>query len=148
SMTFDPKGRVILAKELKGLLRLTLPAGQRTTTKVETVNDTLEECRGLLFAFDSLYANANKSKGLYRLRDTKGNDQFDEVKLLMKTEAGGHGRNSIALGPDNKIYQIAGDSVDLPKETLKSTPPIVTNLLAGERFPRGHLIRTDQDGKI
>ncbi|MEW6303752.1 MAG: hypothetical protein AB1705_09790, partial [Verrucomicrobiota bacterium] len=144
SMAIDPQGRIIIAKEKQGLLRVTLPKGEGAL-RVETINDTLQECRGLLFAHDSLYVNANVSKGFFRLRDTNGDDQFDEVKQLVITRAGGHGRNDLALGPDNKIYFIHGDDVSLPDRTYKLPPPIFTNLFPGEKFTHGHLIRTDAD---
>jgi len=51
---------------------------QRDVRQVEVIEDTLLECRGLLYAHGSLYVNANNSKGFYRLRDTKGDGRFDE----------------------------------------------------------------------
>lgn len=74
ALAFDPNGRIIVSREDKGLLRFTLAENRSTIGQVETVNDTLLECRGLLWAYDGLYANANNSKGLYRLRDTDGDD--------------------------------------------------------------------------
>src|SRR5436189_148033 len=92
--------------------------------RVETINTNLLECRGLLFAYDALYANANNSKGLYRLRDTDGDDQFDEVKLLRATPGNvGHGRNQLALGPDGMIYSSHGDDVGLPAEGVAADSP-------------------------
>ena len=75
-MAFDPRGRITISREDKGLLRMTLDQQHASVERVETINDTLLECRGLLYAHDALYANANNSKGLYRLRDTDGDDQF------------------------------------------------------------------------
>ena len=87
--------------------------------KIESINDTLLECRGLLYAHGSLYANANNSRGLYRLTDTNGDDQFDELKLLRETPGGvGHGRNNLTLGPDGKIYIIHGNDTELPADFL------------------------------
>ncbi len=90
----------------------------RSATRSRTwrsINEDLQECRGLLYAYDALYANANNSKGLYRLRDTDGDDRFDEVRLLREFPGGvGHGRNDLALGTDGLIYSIHGDSVDVP----------------------------------
>ena len=115
SMTFDPRGRVIIALEDRGLLRMTLADDGRSVAKVETVNDQLLECRGLLFLDGKLYANANNSKGLYQLSDSDQADRLDEVRLLRQFEGGvGHGRNDLTLGPDGMIYSINGDSVDLP----------------------------------
>ena len=104
SIAFDPRGRVVIGREDKGLIRLALADGHRSIAGVETIDDSLLECRGLLFAHESLYVHANNSKGLYRLRDTDGDDRFDEVRLLRKTEGGvGHGRNGLALGLDGMI---------------------------------------------
>src|SRR5205823_12653723 len=117
SMAFDPRGRLTIAREDKGLLRMTLSPDRASVERVETINDDLLECRGLLYAYDALYANANNSKGLYRLRDTDGDDQFDEVTLLKQTPGGvGHGRNQLTLGPDGMIYSIHGDDVMLHSE--------------------------------
>lgn len=162
AMTFDPRGRVILAREDRGLLRLTLSTNLSSVISVETINTNLFECRGLLFAHDALYANANNSKALVRLRDTDKDDQFDEVKVLRHTPGGvGHGRNQLALGPDGMIYSIHGDDVRLPTNGVSSASPLrhyaedrllpcewdkhLFNADAG--MPYGHLIRTDKEGK-
>ena len=87
SLEFDDKGRLLIGREGPGILRMTLPKSGFGRPAVEVVNTELNECRGLLWAYDSLYANANNSKGFYRLRDTTGDDQFDEVTLLKKPVA-------------------------------------------------------------
>ena len=50
-------------------------------TKVEHLDVKITAAQGLLFAFDSLYVSVNggPGSGLYRVRDTNGDDQFDEV---------------------------------------------------------------------
>lgn len=160
SLTFDPKGRAIIGREGKGLLRYT--PGRETSTggSMELIDDTLQECRGVLYAFDSLYANANNSKAIYRLRDTDGDDRFDDVKLLKSTPGGvGHGRNGLILGPDNLIYIIHGNNVELPEDYKPEGSPLVhyANVrLApcawdqslfdfGVKPPYGHLIRMNAD---
>jgi putative heme-binding domain-containing protein len=147
SLAFDPQGRLTIAREDKGLLRLTLPKDDNSPIQVETIDETLLECRGLLYAYDSLYVNANNSKGLYRLRDTNGDDRFDEVKLLHHSPGGvGHGRNDLALGPDGMIYSIHGDAVDLPEGFTDATSPFREHR-RGVQTREGHVIRTDRDGK-
>ncbi|HVX12629.1 MAG TPA: hypothetical protein VHC22_15725 [Pirellulales bacterium] len=161
SLDFDPRGRLVVAREDQGLLRFTLPAARGGDVEVETIDDTLRECRGLLHAYDALYVNANNSKALYRLRDTDGDDRFDECELLMRTEGGvGHGRNDLALGPDGMIYLIHGNNVRLP-DGLESTSPLrnygedrllgctwdTTLFDSDVRAPAGHLLRTDRDGR-
>jgi putative heme-binding domain-containing protein len=161
SLVFDPRGRMVIGREDKGLVRLTLASDHRTVSQVETIEDTLLECRGLLFAHDSLYVHANNSKGLYRLRDTDGDDRFDEVRLLRKTEGGvGHGRNGLALGPDGMIYLAMGNNVKVSPDCDATSPyrnyandrllPCVWNEFLFDSDvvpPCGHIVRTDAEGK-
>ena len=162
SLEFDDKGRLLIGREGPGILRLSLPKGRFGISPLELINEDLNECRGLLWAYDSLYVNANNSKGLYRLRDTTGDEQLNEVRLLKKTGGGvGHGRNSIALGPDGYIYLAHGNDVKLPKDFLpgaRSTyrhyeqdqllPCDWNRVLFNEGVvpPAGHIIRTDRHG--
>jgi putative heme-binding domain-containing protein len=148
SMAFDPHGRLTIAREDKGLLRMTLDGERRSVVKVESINSDLEECRGLLYAHDSLYVSANNSKGLYRLRDADEDGRFDDVRLLRQFSGGvGHGRNDLALGPDGLIYAIHGDSVDVPSEEITDYTSPFREARRGQRTSEGHLVRTDRDGK-
>ncbi|MBN8249432.1 MAG: hypothetical protein J0L84_18555, partial [Verrucomicrobia bacterium] len=160
ALAFDPQGRLTVAREKQGLLRFTL-SGDRVE-KVEVIENTLKECRGLLYAHDSLYVNANNSKGLYRLRDTNGDGTFDETKLLLQTEGGvGHGRNQLRLGPDGMIYIVHGDDVVLTKSMATNSPAqqAVNDALMPVLDPRqppkltrfvqvGHVLQTDKDGSF
>jgi len=159
SLAFDPKGRLTLARENRGLLRATL--GKKGVEKVEVINDTLLECRGLLYAHDSLYADANNSKGFYRLRSTHHDDNFDEVKLLLRTGGNvGHGRNHVVLGPDGAIWLVHGNNVTLTDRIAADSPlqhyqndslipcPFDSSMFDGDvNLPAGHIIRTDAEGK-
>jgi len=162
AMTFDPQGRVVLAREDRGLLRMTLAPDRLSVGRVETINTNLLECRGLLFAHGALYANANNSKALVRLRDVDGDDQFEEMKVLRQTQGGvGHGRNQLTLGPDGFIYSVHGDDVKLPTNGVSSNSQLrhyaEDRLLpcewdkhlfnADASMPFGHVIRTDRDGQ-
>ena len=161
SLAVDPRGRLIVGREDQGLLRLSLAQDGRSVEQVESIDKTLLECRGLLFAHDSLYVHANNSRGLYRLKDTDGDDQFDQVQLLRKTEGGvGHGRNGLALGPDGMIYLALGNNVQVPGDVSPNSPYrnyAVDRLLpcAWNEFlfdsdvvpPCGHIARTDPEGK-
>ncbi len=153
SMAFDPQGRLTIAREDQGLWRMTLDEPRKSITKIETIDRTLLECRGLLYAYGSLYANANNSKALYRLTDTDGDGQFDKTQLLREFPGGvGHGRNDLALGPDGLIYSIHGDSVDLPgKDVLDLTSPLRRQVQPesrrGQKTSEGHLLRMDRDGQ-
>lgn len=171
SLAFDPQGRLIVGREDKGLLRFTLPeltAGKLLgpeavrQIQIETIDDTLLECRGLLFVGRDLYAQANNSKGLYRLRDTDDNDTFDEVTLLREMPGDvGHGRNDLTLGPDGKLYLMLGNDVRFPTHDQPGTSPLrhfaqdkllpcVWNQYlfnAGVAAPGGYVIRTDLEAK-
>jgi putative heme-binding domain-containing protein len=155
AMAFDPQGRITLAREKKGLLRFDLG-----TKAMTLINDSLLECRGLLYAHSALYANANNSKGLYRLRDTNGDGAFDESSELLHTEGGvGHGRNHIKLGPDGDIYIAHGNNVLLPKIIASDSPlsnyandQLLPNPWDGSMFdgnvelPAGHVLKMNPDG--
>ena len=158
ALAFDPQGRVTLAKEKKGLLRLDPKDGS-----MREIESTLLECRGLLYAHGVLYANANNSKGLYRLRDTDGDGVFEDKHELMHTEGGvGHGRNHIKLGPDGRIWVAHGNNVLLPSPLAENSPlrnyandQAVLNPWDGSMFdgnvelPAGHVVAVDpQDDKI
>ena len=146
SIAFDPQGRLTVAREDKGLIRYTFSKDRKNITRADNINEDLKECRGLLYAHGGLYANANNSKGLYRLRDTNGDGKFDKKKLLHASEGGvGHGRNDLALGPEGKIYAIHGDSVHLPINIPDLTSPL-RKTFQPFRKNEGHVIRMNPDG--
>lgn len=147
AMTFDSQGRLIVSKEKKGLLRFTLDATSSKVIKTEVINTELRECRGLLFDNDSLYAMANNDKALFQLKDSTGDDQFDEVTKLSELPGDvGHGRNQIRMGPDGKIYLICGDAVHEPKGA-KSLVPALANPTDYEKARSGYLARFDLETK-
>ena len=158
SMAFDPQGRITLGKEKKGLLRLTLSGSG--DQKMETIDDELLECRGLLYAHGSLFANANNTKALFRLTDQDGDGVFEERKELMRSGGGvGHGRNHIKLGPEGDIYVAHGNNVLLPENIVPDSPlkhyandqlipnPWDSSMFDGNvELPAGHILRVKPDG--
>ena len=148
SMAFDPAGRLAVAREDQGLLRFTLRDDKQGVDHVEVIDAELQECRGLLYAHGSLYANANNSKAFYRLTDTDGDDAFDQTQLLRESAGGvGHGRNDLALGPDGWIWAIHGDSVDPPSPDQADdlTSPL-RDSAKGPPLREGHVVRMSPDG--
>lgn len=158
AMAFDPQGRVTLSKEKKGLLRFDPKSGG-----TQVIEDSLLECRGLVYAHDVLYANANNSKGLYRLLDADGDGVYEHKEELMHTEGGvGHGRNHIKLGPDGRIWIAHGNNVLLPSPIAPDSPlrnyandQVLPNPWDGSMFdgtvelPAGHVLAYDpKDGRI
>ena len=83
---FDNKGRLIASDQGKeGLCRITPPpVGSNEPTKVERLDLRITSAQGILYAFDSLYLSVNggPGSGLYRARDTNGDDQYDEKTIL------------------------------------------------------------------
>lgn len=155
SMTFDDRGRLILGLDDVGIARVAFEKGQPTT--FERIETTLQHCRGVLYAYDSLYVSATDSKGFYRLRDTNGDDHFDQVELLKAMDYQsryGHGTNQITLGPDGMLYLACGNDVSYPEGYAKDSPYreakndwLLTNshdLGYDERV--GQILQVDQDG--
>jgi putative heme-binding domain-containing protein len=142
SLVFDPQGRAIISRESQGLLRMTFAKGGSAVQNVELINDDLKEVRGMAFLGRDLYASANNSKAVFRLRgDSAGN--LGKPELLFATEGGvGHGRNDLAVGPDGKIYAIHGDDIRT-LDTAKDYTPQGRPLLGEKSARAGHLIRYD-----
>ncbi|MBI1178097.1 c-type cytochrome [bacterium] len=167
SMTVDPKGRLITSDQYGALYRITPPepGAPDDSIKVEELNVKIGHAQGLLYAFDSLYVMVNDDRpyqrGLYRVRDTNGDDQFDEVKLLRKLDGGGeHGPHAILLSPDGKsITLVIGDQTKITDLAGSKVPEIwgedhlLPRLWDGNGFmrgvlgPGGSIYRADPDGK-
>lgn len=164
SMTSDPKGRLIVSDQYGGLFRIT-PGTSEDDTHVEPLNVPIGEAQGLLFAFDSLYVVVNgkaaQGSGLYRVRDTDNDDQFDSVELLKSFQgAGEHGPHAVKLGPDGMLYVIAGNHTKPPADFDPLSPcrhwsedhllkrnPDGNGHATGVMAPGGWICKTDPDGK-
>ena len=162
ALCVDPKGRLIAADQNGKLYRMTPPApGRSGSIEPEAIGVNLAGAHGLLYAFDSLYVMVNErgTHGLYRVRDTDGDDRYDEVKLLREIRGGGeHGMHSIVLSPDGKsLYVVCGNSTELTKVDRSRVPlnwgednlatRIPTGFMDDSLAPQGWIARTDPDGK-
>ena len=166
AMCVDPKGRLIVSDQYGKLYRLTTPPlGTSDGLKLELIDLPLGQAQGLLYAFDSLYVmvanEAYEGRGLYRVRDTNGDDKFDEVKLLRKLSGGGeHGPHAILPSPDGKTLTIvSGNQCKVPEINSSRVPlnwsedHLLPRLWDGNGFmkgvlaPGGWIARTDPDGK-
>ncbi len=127
----DDKGRLIVSDQGdKGLCRITPPAiGSKDEIKIERLKVKMSSVQGMLHAFGSLYCSVNggQGSGLYRLRDTDNEDQYDEVTKIKEFRGGGeHGPHALRLSPDGKsIYVICGNHTEPPFER-KTNAPIQT----------------------
>ncbi len=167
NLAVDPKGRLITSDQYGKLYRVTpaKPGAAATETAVEPIDVEIGEAQGLLWAFDSLYVVVNTGghfpSGLYRVKDTDGDDKLDKVELLRKIEGGGeHGPHAVVLAPDGKsLYVIAGNATKLPEVSGSLVPRVwgEDNLLPrmvdgngfmrDEKAPGGYICRVTPDGK-
>ena len=166
SLTVDDKGRLITCDQYGSLYRITPPPiGSSRPIQIERLDAAIGGAQGLLYAFNSLYVveseGVKRPQGLYRLRDTKGNDQFDSIELLRRINGGGeHGPHAVILGPDKKsLYVVAGNFTKIPDPEKSAVPKIwgedqlLPRLPDGGGFARGLLApggwvcRTDPEGK-
>lgn len=156
AMTFDPKGRLIVSdQDDKGVFRVTLPAVgmDRSSIKVESLPGFPYEpidwgkrkvggAYGFLYAFDSLYMS--NMRGFYRIRDTDGDDQFDEFQLLKKLNVGyEHSAHSIIKTADGKgLYLVSGNFTRTPEGTESKQPKVwqEDSLLPSFPDPMGHAV--------
>ena len=164
-ITFDDKGRLIASDQgNKGLCRITPPPiGSDEPTKVEPLDVKMTSAQGMLSAFGHLYCSVNggPGSGFYRLTDTDGDDQYDEVKKLQSFRGGGeHGPHAIRLSPDGKsLFVIAGNHTDPPKFDASRIPSNWDEDLLlprqwdargharGKLAPGGWIAKTDPDGE-
>ncbi len=168
SMTTDDQGRLIACDQYGFLYRVTLTDDQ---PKIEKIEASVGSAQGLLYAFDSLYVMSSGSgggnngpkcePGLYRLRDTTNDDQFDEVKFLRLIRGRGeHGPHAIVLSPDKKsIHVCGGNMATMPEIDASRQKQVWQEDQIIKRYPdaRGHangvmapggwICKTDPEGK-
>ncbi|MCA9215665.1 MAG: DUF1080 domain-containing protein, partial [Planctomycetales bacterium] len=159
---FDNKGRMIVSDQRGELYRVALPAiGQRTPIKPAPIGLGMGGAHGLLYAFDSLYSMGNgpDGTGLYRIRDTNGDDQYDEARLLREMRVGSdHSAHVAVLSPNGEsLYVISGNQTELtrvnssrvPKNMSEDhlLPRLETGFMGGTLAPGGWIARTDPNGE-
>lgn len=170
AMAFDPKGRLIVSdQDDKGVFRVTLPQ-EGKAAQVESLPGFPYEpvdwgarkvggALGFLYAFDSLYMST--MTGLYRIRDTDGDDRFDEFRLLRKLNLGyEHSAHSMIPTVDGKgIYLVSGNFTRAPEGTVSRQPavwqddsllsvlPDPSGHAVGLKPPGGWVCRFDPDGE-
>ncbi|MCH7728124.1 MAG: heme-binding protein, partial [Planctomycetes bacterium] len=163
SLTTDNKGRLITSDQYGKLYRITPPPlGKTAPIKIQPIDLNIGMAHGLLYAFDSLYVMVNgQGAGLYRLRDTDRDDQFDQVKQLRAIPGTGeHGPHAIVLSPDGKsIYICGGNHTPLPKPEKSLVPRNWQEDIPHDRMwdagghavgkmaPGGWICRIDPEGK-
>jgi putative heme-binding domain-containing protein len=167
NMCVGPKGTLIVSDQNGSLYRIHPPAiGTDAATKVEKIPAEIGFAQGLLWAFDSLYVVVNSPKmqtGLYRVRDTNGDGELDDVKLLRAFDGkriGEHGPHAVLLGPDGKSLRVVcGNQTALTEFKTSRVPPIWgedhllermpdgNGFMAGVLGPGGAIYSVDPDGQ-
>lgn len=165
NLCYDPKGRLIVSDQYGSLYRITPPSSDPDQKlKVEKISANIGTAHGLLWAFDSLYVMVNsgdRSKnGLYRVRDTNGDDQLDSVELLRLVDGDGeHGPHAVLPAPDGKsLYVVCGNNTR-PIEGAHSRVPRIwdedqllpriygVGFMRGVPAPAGAIYKIDPEGK-
>lgn len=177
SMAVDAKGRLYISCQGKpegagmkkedqwgGLFRATLDT-QGKIAQWEKVPLPVGDSMGMLWAFDSLYVSGEgpEGRGIYRLKDSNGDDTLDAWTLWKKVPGGNgeHGAHALVLGPDGKsIYIVHGNSTPLiegvdPKSPYRNyaeddllprvMDPVAT-FFDKIKSPYGYVLRTDENG--
>lgn len=160
SLTFDPQGRIILADDTQGLKRLTLADDPAQQAVIEPLagTETLQHCRGVLYAHDSIYVCETNGQGIHRLRDHDGDGLYEDRQLivpLVYRSRYGHGANQLRLGPDGMIYASIGNDVFYPEDIDADSPYqrtdndwMLPNRHDGEADPRsGFILKLSPDGQ-
>lgn len=164
AMCVDPKGRLITSDQYGKLYRVMLGTGN-DKAKIEQLKVDIGMAQGLLCAYDSLYIDINgkgpTGPGVYRLRDTDNDDQYDKVEHIipLKDGAGEHGPHALILGPDKKIYFCCGNQTDFPAKSTTGAVPrnwgedhLLGRMPDGRGFmkdrmaPGGWICRMDENG--
>ncbi len=174
SMTVDKKGRLLCGDQYGAIYRLTPPpVGSSDKAQIEKLPVHIGGAHGLLYAFDSLYVMLNEkgaaeakgmAPGLYRLKDSDGDDHFGEPVLLSECNGGGeHGPHSMQVSPDGKsIFFNCGNHTKLPTNLALSRAPMgswdedhilprmwdANGHARGIMAPGGYICKTDPEGKV
>lgn len=167
NLAVDPRGRLYTSDQYGALYRVTpAPIGAASDrTKVEPVPVEIGEAQGLLWAFDSLYVVVNAGgkypSGLYRVKDSDGDDRLDEVETLRLLDgAGEHGPHAVLLNPDGKnLTVVCGNATKMTglagsrvprlwgEDHLLPRLPDGNGFMAGVLGPGGCIYTVDPDGK-
>ncbi|MEZ5964408.1 MAG: c-type cytochrome [Planctomycetota bacterium] len=156
AMAFDPQGRLIVSdQDDKGVFRVTLPPATDPTGAVEVESlpgfpalpvqwgrRVVSGALGFLQAFDSLYMAT--MRGFYRVRDTDGDDAYDEFTLLKELYPGWeHSAHSIVRTADGMgLLLVSGNHSRLPDGVRSLLPPVwgEDSLLPSLPDPQGHAV--------
>lgn len=162
SLTRHPEGHLYASDQGgEGLYRIApAPIGvPGAVTSVQEVDVPVSGAQGMCWAFDSLYANVN-GQGLWRIRDTNGDDRLDQAENIVELGAGGeHGPHAVIPTEDGSdLYFLAGNHTNLPEYDGSRAPDVWGEDLLlprlwdargharGKLAPGGWIARCEPDG--
>lgn len=126
SMTWEPKGDLLVGLDDQGVARLRLQATNGTIPFERLAGtDSFRHVRGILHALGSLYVCATDSQEIYRLTDENQDDEYETQELFQRLAYNsryGHGMNQLVLGPDNLLYIVIGNDVVFPDPASPTSP--------------------------
>jgi putative heme-binding domain-containing protein len=162
ALAVDSRGRLLAAAQHHaGIYRITHGDAATRVEKLGGAAARIGWSHGLLHAFDSLYVtvtenNNSATRGLHRLRDTDGDDQFDQSELLFELKGGGeHGPHNLVVSPDGKsLHLMGGNGTPLPGEVNLRRPVATTGIdrlmppgfESSKHSVQGWVLRFDPDG--
>jgi putative heme-binding domain-containing protein len=146
NLTFDDKGRLLVSNERGGILLCTKPNKDGVFESVKPYCKQVKGCQGMCWVKDALWLTGEgpQGTGMYRVRDTQGKDETDEVALIHKFPKvavpnygiqggmGEHGPHAIIHGPDGWLYLVVGNHAWAKPEKLASNSPLT-------RWPNGQM---------
>lgn len=139
NICFDARGRLLVSKEQGPILLCSQPDKDGVFQKVTPYCRQVTGCQGMCWIDDALYlvGDGPKGTGLYRVRDTKGKNETDEVTLIARyigpspgSAMQEHGPHAVLHGPDNWLYLVNGNHSWLKTDQLAANSPL-------QRWPHG-----------
>ncbi len=126
----DDQGRIYASDQYGDLYRFNPPpAGQPLQqADVKKLPLNIRAINGMTFAFGALYAGVNDyeqktTSGLYRITDSNGDGDLDQVELLRAFESkSDHGVHKVLPTPDGEaLYLITGNNAVIEGGPIEST---------------------------
>ncbi|MEZ6036128.1 MAG: c-type cytochrome [Planctomycetota bacterium] len=156
ALAFDPKGRLIVSdQDDKSVFRVTLlpPGDSAGAVRVEPLagfpqvpvkwgRRMVSGALGFLQTDQGLFMST--MRGFYRVRDTDGDDAYDEFTLVKQLHPGWeHSAHSIVHAPDGKsMLLVSGNHSELPEGVRSLQRPVwgEDSLLPPLPDPQGHAV--------
>ena len=146
NMTFDHKGRPLVASEPEGIKILVDNDGDGVADEKKTFSDDVQTAMGIHFLAPGdllVHSKGPDGAALYRLIDKDLDDVADELKLVMKSDGGigEHGPHTILTGPDGFQYVLYGNHAYPDGDISPASPSRgleEDHLLPRYVDPRGH----------